>query len=313
MRSLLGDESRRAAAAPEVHLLLAEAEFRLGSAVVARDRLEEIIPQFIRAGDGPSLRKSVNMLGAAHLELGDLEAAESAFAEVIELANSDGDILVMARATNNLGIIAHIRGRYGSALSMYQLAVPAYQRIGSALGLAESCHNMAISYRVTEQLSEADEYERRAIEFARESGNSRLAAMAGVGRAEVALLRGDASLARVGAERGARAFSAIPDPLREADAWRLVGVASVSLGETDGAVAALDRALLLAREHGSALIEAEARRARAELWLALERTDRARDDARAAEALFQKLGSAAELAAVRALLAKADGGESASN
>ena len=303
VRATLTDRIRPESTRPEAALLLAEAELRLGDPRRAKGWLTHALLALGRAGDLAAQRRAVNLLGAAHFALGELDAAESAFVRAVELGRSDGDDLLVARATNNLGAIANIRGRREVARGLYQLAVPAYQRIGSALGLAESFHNMAITFRDVRQLDQADEYERRAIEFAREAANPRLEAMARSGRAEVCLLRGDARLAEAGAQRAAYEFASIPDPVGEAEALLLIGIARTHLGKRDEAEAALDRAVSLARQYGNALIEAESLRARAEL-LASQRTAavRARADAEGAIAIYARLGAHKERDALQELL-----------
>ncbi|HEX6536795.1 MAG TPA: tetratricopeptide repeat protein [Gemmatimonadaceae bacterium] len=303
VRALLAAAQGPAPGSAEPALLLAEARLRLGEPAGALALLDQSIPALVRAGDRPAYRRAVNLQGAARFELGDLAGAEESFARALELGNVEGDALLVARATNNLGAIANIRGRREAALTLYQLAVPAYQRIGSAVGLAESYHNMAITYRDARQLERADEYESRAIEFAREAGSARLLAMARAGRAELSLLRGDARLADAGASMAAQEYGAIPDPVGEADALRLVGAARAARGEVENALRALDRALGLAHEHGSVLIEAEALRTRAELHRAVGRSAEARADADAARAIFDRLGADEERDAVERLLA----------
>jgi tetratricopeptide (TPR) repeat protein len=260
-----------------------------------------------RAADGAALRRAANLLGAAHFELGELDAARAAFERAVELASGDGDDFLVARATNSLGAIANIRGEHGRALSLYQLAIPMHQRIGSAIGLAESWHNMAITYRDVRNLGEADECERRAMEYAREAGSARLAAMAQAGRAELSLLRGDPELAHAGARRAASEYAAVPDPIGEADALRLAGAARLASGAVAEAVEALDRAVALARTHESALVEAEALRARAEARAAAGERAGAISDAEGAVALFERLGATEERATAAALLERMRG------
>ena len=291
VRALLVEHAREARAYPELVALRAEAELRTGRPREARAWLTETLAGLEQSGDRAALRRAVNLLGVACVETGETAEAEDALGRALELARVDGDDLLVARATNNLGAIADMHGRREAALALYQLAIPAYQRLGDARGLAESYHNMAISHRGGERLAEADECERRAIEFAREASNRRLEAMAGVGRAEIQLRQGDAKLAEVVARRAARELAQLGDPIREADAVRLVGAANLALGRHAPARAALERALSLAREHGSALIEAESLRARAELQLALGDPPAARADAKAALAIYLRLGA----------------------
>jgi tetratricopeptide (TPR) repeat protein len=299
VRALLEARRDDVRAVPEAALLLGEALLRTGQLREARAWLVESLDAVRRSTDRAALRRAVNLLGAAHFELGELDEAERAFAEALDLGRRDGDDVLVARATNNLGLIANVRGEHVHALTNYELAIPAYQRLGNVRGLAESYHNMAITYRDAGRLERADECEQRAVEFARAAASPRLVAMARTGRADISLQRGDARLAEAGARRAARDFAEVADPVGEANALRVVGVASLALERADDARAALDRAVALAREHGSALIEAEALRARAELEARTGADEAARRDAAAAAAIFERLGMRREAEELR--------------
>ena len=298
VRELL-DGSPVARQESEAALLLAEAALRLGLPERARVWLGEAIPLFELRGDRAALRRGVNMLGAACWELGELDDAEAAWDRAILLAQADGDTLLLARATNNLGALANLRGRRDHALGMYHLAIPAYQRIGHAVGMAECYHNMAITYRDVRDFASADEYERRAIEFANGAGNERLVALARLGRAEITYRRGDVQLAGASARRVADDFVRLTDPIREGDARRLSGLAHLADGRIDAARRDISRALELARHHQGALVEAEALRALAELESSVRDVAAARQAAEGAIALWERLGSQDEALAMR--------------
>lgn len=106
-------------------------------------------------------------------------------------------------------------------------------------------------------------------------------------------------LAAAGARRAAEEFARLPDPAREAGARRLLGVASLALGRADEAREAIERAVRLAHEHGSLLIEAESLRARAELLASVGARGDATTDARAAMELFARLGRVEDETAMR--------------
>ena len=294
VRELLYRDAAAARAHAELTVLQGEALLRTGHTREARAWLGEGLPRLDRAGDRAALRRGLNLAGAAAFELGELADAEALFGRALELARSDGDDLLSAQAMNNLGAIANMRGQRDAALALYQLAIPAYQRLGHPLGLAQSWHNTAITYRHLRQLERADECERRAMEFARDASSAGLTAMAQVGRAELYLERGDAPMAAAQARRAAREFAALPDPVREADALRLLGVASLAMDDLPGAREAVDRAVALAEAHGSALIAAESLKARAEVARRAGRLEDARRDARAAAEIFARLGMADE-------------------
>lgn len=306
LRALLAEAGPEVKRHPELITLLGEAMLRTRSPRDAYVWLGATVPALERAANRVELRRGLNMLGAAAFELGYLDEAEQAFARALELARVDGDDLLVARATNNLGLIANIRGRRDEALALYQLAIPAYQRLGHPLGLAESFHNMAITYRQLDQVQRSDEYEQRAIEFAREAGSAWLVAVARVGRAELSLRGADARLAAASARRAAHEFAELSDPAMEADALRLAGVAETALGELEAAREALNRAVTLAGSQGNALIEAEARRARAALAAAEGDLAGAKDDVSAASALFERLDAGPEREALLRWLAELD-------
>jgi tetratricopeptide (TPR) repeat protein len=229
-------------------------------------------------------------------------------ARALELAQQANDPLLVARAMNNLGAIASLRGAWHDAIYLYQLAVPVYQRLGDLRGLAETFHNLAIVHRDLGDLSRADQHEVRAIEFALEAGAERLVLMGRVGRAELALRRGDHPLAGVSALAAAEASAAIGDRGTQADAWRCAGEASTSLGRYADARRLLDDAIALAEDAGQALMQAEALLASARLSGLLGDRHRGRDEASRAAEGFQRLGAGDGSARATALLEEIDAG-----
>lgn len=294
--------SETAGSDPELLLQLAEAELRTGALPEAHHRLTGLVER-LAPGDSAQLRRAVNMLGAAQFELGALSDAEASFGQALALADAARDVLAIARATNNLGMIANVRGRHAEALTRYRLAVPAYQRAGSQSGLAETCHNLAITHRDLGDLEQADRYERRAIEYSREAGDERLLAMAQVGRADLAIRRGEPEVAEAGARVGARQYAAMADALGEADALRVLGVAQTARGAFPEAHLALDRAVGLADRHASALLTAEAYEARARLWRLEGNATDAKADAKIAMDRLQALGATDDWTRVASWLA----------
>jgi len=280
-------------------LLYAEALVRSGEQRSALTFLRDSLAEVEGAAAPRVLRRAANMTGVAAFALGELEEAEAALSVALDLASRDDDPRLLAQATNNLGAIANLQGRYEDALWHYRLALPTLQRIGQPRMLAEAYHNLAITYRDIGQLEEADEHERRAIEHATDGGAPRLVAMGRVGRAEVALRRGDAALAETTARMAQEELSQLGDPQNEADAWRLIGAACTAQRRHAEARDAFAHALDIARAKGHALNEAETLRDRAALRLAEGDVPSAREDARAAIAIFERLGATRERDALR--------------
>ena len=283
----------------EEAVLYCEAILYLGEERRAVALLRGLMPERVVDADRRLYRRAINMVGVASFAIGELEQANAALHEALDLATEDDDPLLLAQATNNLGAIANLQGRHEDALWHYRLAIPTLQRIGQRSRLANVYHNIGITLRDIGELDEADEHERRAMEYASESGVLRLAAMGRAGRAEIALRRGDVAFAESTARLATEELATLGDPLNEADAHRVVGTACAAQHRNDEALAAFARALEIAREHGYALNEAETLRDRVDVLLRTGARDRAREDARLAVALFEKLGAGTEVEALR--------------
>lgn len=219
-------------------------------ALAAESRLQSV-------GTAAQRLDVANLVGGLCFELGDLATAEDRFADVVERASEAGEDVWLARASNNLGAASVLRGRIDRALTLFRLAVPAYQRRGDHRGLAETYHNLAIAYRDLGFPREADAHYRRAETQARRAGNARLAAMSRLGRAELALRAGDATLAAAEAGQGLAETEAVGDALGRAEALKLLGSIAMAEGRLDVAEERLETALDLARSAPNPLLEAE--------------------------------------------------------
>lgn len=275
-------------------VLFAEALMRMGEERRALGVLRDVLPESLGGADRGLYRRAVNMMGVACFAIGELEEAKTALHVALDMATQGDDLLMLAQATNNLGAIANLQGRYEDALWHYRLALPTLQRMGKQQRLAEAYHNIGITFRDTGELEEADEHERRAIEHATESAVPGLAAMGRVGRAEIALRRGDAPLAETTARLALDEFERIGDPRNEADAHRLIGTACAAQRRYADADEAFGRALRIARARGHALNEAETLRDRMAARLGQGDVVAALADGRAAIALFDRLGATRE-------------------
>lgn len=278
-----------------IGVLYAEALTRTGHEREACDWLRRIVPMLAEAADRGAYRRALNLLGVASFTLGELDEASDAFATTLELASRADDLLLVARAANNLGAIANLKGAHDAALGSYRLALPTFRRLGKRREIAETYHNLAVTFRDLGELEEADEHERRAIDYAAEGAAPRVAAMGRIGRAEIALRRGDPHFAEGTARHAARALHVLHDPLNEGDALRLLGTALAARGRYDEAHAAFAAALDRASERGHAILEGEIRRDRAFALLKQGDRERARAEAETALAIFTRLGATAEI------------------
>jgi tetratricopeptide (TPR) repeat protein len=291
VRELLVADTQTSAASGPRSLLLGDAYLWTGDPRGASVWLARAEPLLLRSSDRVAWRRAINMRGAASFAMGELSVAQAFFERALSVAQRDDDALLVSRTTNNLGLIAALRGELDEAIAMFHLALAAYQRLGNSRGLAESWHNLGVAYRTRGELDPAEDAERRAIEFAIEAGNSRLRAMAEVGRAEIALRRGDAAWARAVSVRAHESFIAIPDYLLAADSLRVTAVAADLLGRTEEADAVIAQALTMARAHEHLTQEAESLQSDAQIGRRRGDMNRARASGIAARDAFSRLGN----------------------
>lgn len=284
-------------------LLAAEAHGRLGAYAEAERWAQAALVIARSRGERHAELRARNYQGAIALERGDVEAAEPHFAAALELARRLEDHATEARCLNNLGIIANLQGDARGALANYQLALAAYQQAGLVRGMAETHHNIGISWRDLHEyrraLAAAEEATRLAEQQVRDDA---LSAQSIAGRAELHLLQGDLELAGAELALAAVAYERLQHSVGLAEVWRLQAGVARALGDGAAAVALLTRAAELARGRGSAHTLAEIER---DLGSVLEATGDA-VGARAAREravdLYRRLGAIKATREIAALI-----------
>jgi tetratricopeptide (TPR) repeat protein len=213
---------------------------------------------FRARGDADGRARSVNLLGAIAFERGDLAAAEQHFGEALALAVRTGEATLAARASNNLASVRHLHGDLESALSTYRTALLSYQRLGDRRGMAETWHNVTLTFRDLGRAAEADAASAEALRHAELIGDAGLVALVMTGRAEAALLRADFDLAGRAIRRARELAAEAGDALTAAEADHLLARLLLRLGRLDEARTTALAAAAAARAHASALLAAEA-------------------------------------------------------
>ncbi|HEX7241765.1 MAG TPA: tetratricopeptide repeat protein [Longimicrobiaceae bacterium] len=272
---------------------------RTGEALAISERLETPVRQ---RGDRRLLVNLVNLVGICLFELGRSAAAEERFGELLELAGEAGDEEFAGRACNNLGMLANVRGDRDRALAWYARAVASYQRLGYTRGLAQTHHNLGISYRDLGFDREADAHYLRAMELAASAESEDVVALAETERAVLRARGGDGALARTLALRARGRFEQIGDPLGRAEATRVLALAARADGRDDEAAAHLEEAFEAAGAASDPLLRAEVQRDRGLLLRDRGEAGAAREALADSAAGFETIGALAEAAAVRALL-----------
>ncbi|HSM35042.1 MAG TPA: tetratricopeptide repeat protein [Longimicrobiales bacterium] len=284
---------------PGLGFELAYALRRLGEVERALALARDLAEPCRGAGDPPLSMRRANLEAMALFDLGRVAEANELWKDVLAQALALDEHSMVAHAANNLGVVATLSDRSEEALAHHARALAAYERLGEARGIALTHQNLGIAYRERGLLREADEHFRAATRGARPGVDEDVIARAAEERAVLFLLRGDGALAEATAERARARMARVGDLAGVAECLRVIGLGRLVDGRRAEAREPMEEALRLAREVGSALLEAETLEAIA--VLEPERADALRSEA---EALFSRLGAPAWGASVRRRMAQ---------
>jgi tetratricopeptide (TPR) repeat protein len=239
--------------------------------------------------------RALNVCGAIALERGGIDEATYFFTRAQEEAMQENDMATVGRCANNLGIIANMQGDYKRAVGAYTRAIAAYQKARYDHGVAESQHNLAITYREQGQLDHAIQAADAAVRQAERLGDRRLKAQALAGWAEIQVARGEPDLAIREAERALAVHRELQDTVLETEDLRILAVALGIAGKTVDAEDMLRQVIARATEHERPLLVAMAQRDLAQLLARDGKVAAAKKVAHTARATFERLGATVEI------------------
>ena len=250
----------------------------------------EFEKSFRLRGNDWLLRWWLLVAGTNWLNVGSAGRARESWLECMELASRENDLYSLAWSTNNLGGLDHYVGRLEEALSNFQRAVAANQRMGYRRGLALAYHNIASVYNQLGRFDEAVSTIGRAYDYARSLQNDLLLKWHQVVRARSFIDTGDLAAGEALLQSSLTAF--VEAGVAYQTIWTRTELGSCMrlAGKRQEARAHLLEALSLARRTQARLLEAFAL---TELALLLDgdHTTRAARAARRARTILQRFGS----------------------
>jgi tetratricopeptide (TPR) repeat protein len=254
------------------HRLLAEALRRLGvlhhlraEPEIARELCQRSLDLAVRTGARDLAADACNALGGFALERGDLVEAQERFQHSHELAGENQALL--AKVEQNLGIVANIRGDWAQALEHYHRALAAYEHIADHRGCAYAHHNLGMLHSDRREWAAADRHYQKSQVLAAAAGDRHLGGIALMNRAEVRLALGDEEGARAGAQQALAVFTEVGARRHKAGAHRLLGMVFRQRRQNALAESHLRAALEIAAGACCPLIEADASKELAALYL----------------------------------------------
>jgi tetratricopeptide (TPR) repeat protein len=280
---------------PTLALLYGTAQARLGRhregllwVEVALDRARERNEPVVE-------RHALNARGAIAFVSGRIDEAADYFTQGLLVASRDGDVVAIARCSNNLGAVSHLRGRSAEAIGSWQVAVAAFERASLRQGVAECRHNLAIAYREQGALDRALVEADRAVADAEAAGDAMLWALALRGRAEIRILRGELERAVAELERVREVRKRLPAPVEEAEDRRVEAAVLFARGQCAPAERVLRAVIARAVSHQAPHLQAEAMRDLTRVLCRAGRGAEAQAVARQAKVLFAELGAEREV------------------
>jgi tetratricopeptide (TPR) repeat protein len=260
-----------------------------GDSARARSALHQSYAVTILLEDRRLAASTLNTLGGLELETRNLDAAQTALTEAAKLAG--GDLALLARISQNLGIVANMRGDHAGAEAHYCRSLAAYERMSDAHGSAIARHNLGMVAADRGEYQQALSHFQACEALAQTTGDGHLGALCMVNRAEVLLAVGRPVEARAEVESAERTLKAIEAHFDAADVERVLALCDRADGFLDQAESRLLRARKLSRVADARLTEAEVARDLGRLYAQLGRMADARAAFQDAVMTFAELGA----------------------
>jgi tetratricopeptide (TPR) repeat protein len=158
---------------------------------------------------------------------------------------------VRGLAHQNIGT-CHARERYwGAAEAHYQASLECFRACGFVRGVCHALNNLGYARFEQGQLESARDYLARGIDLAARDGQTDLAALATLNRAEVHLADGALDAASFDAACAMGFFNAATDLLHLTDCLRVLGEIAEARGDAETAQRSYARGLRIAEEAGA--------------------------------------------------------------
>jgi DNA-binding NtrC family response regulator/tetratricopeptide (TPR) repeat protein len=190
-RDVLRDEFRidNASVRSRLHLLCAEAHFRLGRPEETRKEAQVGLAVADEAGDLLQSARALNLLGRAAYRAGDLDLARDQYEQALALFRRLGDEGNTAYLRNNLGLIHKNLCEWDAAIAHLQAALEGQRKIGRYADTGYPLLNLGIVYQKSGDWERAIECYDMAEEVYRRVGDELHVTMVLIGKGNVARLQ----------------------------------------------------------------------------------------------------------------------------
>lgn len=215
----------------------------------------------------------------------------------IVAAEEIGDQAALAAALDNRGRFLFRRRALDEAKATHTRARAIREEIGDQHGICRSLNALGLISLRTRQLDEAAAYFSATAEQARRIGDSHWEGLGRMNLAEAQIEAGDTESARQTVAPLPRFFADLHDPAYEGNALWLLSWAERLAGSAEGALVAIDAALVIAEDTSNRMWEAFWLIEAARVHLAMSNTDEAMKCCQMAASLERQIGDPSREAA----------------
>ena len=247
-------------------------------------------------GDHSGEGHAVNVQAVVHWRRGDLDGAESLYLQARTAALVADDRVLAGMTSQNLGIIAAIRGDVAEALHHYNVALEHHRASDRLVDVCMVLNNIGRLHTDLRRWHEAEVAYDEAVSISEALGDRTTRIGLEVNRAELWLSRDDIRRAIQCADGAQRLSIESGDPAWTAEIAKLLGVLRRRSGLPVEAERHFADAVRLAESQQDSLLLAETLRERAELYRGEGRNREALQSLNRAHRLFEQMRAKRELA-----------------
>jgi diguanylate cyclase (GGDEF)-like protein/putative nucleotidyltransferase with HDIG domain len=262
----------------------------------AFDCLEAALAVAEAHGDEAAVGHAVNVQGLLNYKLGRLDEAERLYLKARESARRAGEAKLAAMTSQNLGVIANIRGELEQALWHYEASLADYRALGLTKYICITLNNLGMLYTRMERWETAERAYEEAIPLSQEIGDVSVRVMLEVNFAILWLARKEFTKARQACDRAAAIAEQTQHNEALGEVQKCYGVIFRETGDFAAAEAAFRRAVELAERRQDLLLSAEVAREFAELYRLQGRNRDTLQSLNRAHRLFTQLHARPDLA-----------------
>jgi diguanylate cyclase (GGDEF)-like protein/putative nucleotidyltransferase with HDIG domain len=262
----------------------------------ALDCLEAALAVAQACGDDAGAGHAINVKAGVYWQRGNLDSAEELFLQAREFAHSAGDIKLGAMTSQNLGVIANIRGDLTDALQHYHTSLWHYRTLGMARDVCVALNNLGKLHTGLQQWADAESAYGEAIQVTEAIGDTSASILLHVNVAEMWITRREFESAQKSVETAVRLSSETGDSASLAEIAKLLGIIARESGNYPEAETQFIRGQQLAEARQELLLLADISRERADLHRRQGRNRDALQSLNRAHRLFTQLRAKLDLA-----------------